>query len=737
MVTMKSFPGYVILCALMLRAAAGLAAAGPTPAPASLAGPRATLTLDGRGLSLAPRDSACPAIAAQGGPLWSVVIQAMGPTTSTKMLAGKPLVISSTGQTPRREVTADAIRLVYDRLGDGQRSWKIGLTLEIRRQGEAFAIGGELRNEEKGWLIRELNGPVLSGIQASLAAHPLLFPNGLGKRISQVPAGKAVSEVSATYPSGEGTMQWCAFAGERGGLYFGCHDATHGAKTLVARLGSENKPHSLLVKHRGIFLRAGQRWPLPPVMVFPYSGSWHVAAHYYRAWSDSATPLGPVPDWARGASGWLLCILKQQNGEVMWDYPSLAKLCDVADQRGLDILGLFGWAQGGHDHLYPDYNPDPKMGGPEALRKVLAEVHRRGKHAIIYANGQLIDRSTGYWATQGKDQGVIQENGVSLQETWQKYRNFPAQHFDIGCHVTKGWNERMLALALQAHALGADGILFDQLGVVGPKPCFAANHGHPAPAMVYTGDRRAMLRRIADHMRKIDPNFIIMTEGLHDSLLDSISLFHGCVQGVFTPTQAEILSRIQNTAPSAAFPEMFRFTFPEVMTTVRHPTPMMDRVMANYACAYGLRFEIESRYAPDVRYLKEGAVPSREDYREVLGPPNVAMMRATPPAEAARYQKQVTEFMRANAGLFWRGRFVDDEGFTLNGRNLLARGYAQGDRLGVVVWNPADTPATFSLAVPGARLIGASEPERETVEPFGPLPAQSIRLLVWKKTGAE
>ena len=154
---------------------------------------------------------------------------------------------------------------------------------------------------------------------------------------------------------------------------------------------------------------------------------------------------------------------------------------------------------------------------------------------------------------------------------------------------------------------------------------------------------------------------------------------------------------------------------------------------ANYACAYGLRFEIESRYTPDVRYLKDGVIPASEDYREVLSPPNLAMMHATPPAEAARYEKQVTEFMRANADLFWRGRFVDGEGFTFKGRDLMAKGYTQGDRLGVVVWNPTDKPAAFSLQVPRASLVSAAEPEREACEPFSPVPAQSIRLLVWKK----
>ena len=84
------------------------------------------------------------------------------------------------------------------------------------------------------------------------------------------------------------------------------------------------------------------------------------------------------------ASGWLLCILKQQNGEIMWDYPALTKLCDAADARGLDILGLFGWAHGGHDHLYPDYHPCQEMGGEEALKKALEEIRRRGTPYFVF-----------------------------------------------------------------------------------------------------------------------------------------------------------------------------------------------------------------------------------------------------------------------------------------------------------------------------------------------------------------
>lgn len=704
-------------------------------APLRLRGAKGELTVDGKGFSLTPSISACPAVRAKGESLWAVRLQkdVRPPITEA------PVVLTDQGQAVKRQTLPDGIRLTYARLTGGKQTWRVGLTLDIHRRGDAFEVTGVVKNEEPGWLVCGFTGPVLSGIQADLATHPVLLPNGFGMRINRVPEGKGKSapwrargkgfQVSSGYPSAVGTMQWCALAGAKGGIYLGCHDAAHGAKVFAVRYDPAEKRLGLAIEHQA-FCAAGKRWALPPTVFLPYEGTWHTAARYYREWFDSATPLREVPAWVRNASGWLLCILKQQNGEVLWDYPSLVKLADVADQRGLDIVGLFGWAHGGHDHLYPDYHPDPKMGGVEALRRALKEVRRRGKRSIIYANGQLEERDTEFWKTQGQSLAVIQKNGVSVQERWHKYRNAPFYQFDLGCLAAKGWYDRMLSLALQANDLGADGILFDQLGGAGPMACYAAGHGHPVPAMVYAADRTLMLRRIADHMRTINPDFIVMTEGLHDSVLDSISLFHGCVLGVFS---ADILARAHGDTVSAGYPEMFRYTFPEVMSTVRIPTPMMNRAIANYTCTYGFRYEIESRYAPDVQYLKANKVPQASAYEQVLSPPDINMMQATPPAAAARYLKQVIEFQRAHADVLWRGRFTDDQGFTFQGKGLVAKSFLAGDRLAVLVWNPGDRPAAFTLDVPNAELVSAAEPEQGRPEALGQLAPQTVRLLVWKK----
>jgi hypothetical protein len=180
------------------------------------------------------------------------------------------------------------------------------------------------------------------------------------------------------------------------------------------------------------------------------------------------------------------------------------------------------------------------------------------------------------------------------------------------------------------------------------------------------------------------------------------------------------------------FPELFRFTFPEHVMTLRHATPMVDRHFANYSLTFGLRPEIETRWRADVRYLKDNVVPTAKDYADcTYWPPDVPMMQGTPPAEATRYLKAVTDFARRHADVLLQGRFVDKEGFTLTGAGLIAKAYRTEKQLGVIVWNPTGIAKPVRVDVPGAHLAAASEPERSAADGAAPLDARSVRLYVW------
>ncbi|MDD4019222.1 MAG: DUF6259 domain-containing protein [Kiritimatiellae bacterium] len=725
---------------LLLAAGALLTGATSAAEPVLLKGYQGNLSVAVNGLSFKPATSACPSLNATVAPWWALNLT---PDTWPSV-TDKDLVLTDKGQTARIEMSQDGISMIYEKLTDGVLSFPICLTMTFSSRDGGFEVGGTIRNGARGWLITGFTGPVLNGIEADISAHPVLMPEGFGKKINRTPVANYDQKVwsplgkgyesAVAYPSARGTMQWLAFAGRDGGLYFGSHDPLHRSKRLSVRYDPASLLLGMAIRH-DFFCRSGESAELPPTVIKPYTGTWHAAARIYRKWFDANTELRDVPAWVRDSSGWLLSILKQQNGEIMWPYTSLDKLCDVAEARGLDILGLFGWAHGGHDHLYPDYNPCPDMGGVATLKTALAEVRRRGKRSIIYANGQLqeID-ATDFWRTAGKDIAIMGRNGKKYQQTYHKYSNIPVYRFALGCLHAQAWYDRMLALAMQANEMGADGILYDQLAIMAPMACYGEGHGHAVPSLVHERERPIFLRRIADHMRRINPEFIVMTEGLHDCALDAVSMFHACQTGAFQTSAKEMRERLKAVRIADVFPEMFRYTFPEVISTVRVPAPMMDRDMVNYTCVYGLRYEIESRYGPDVTYLLEGRVPDAADYAHVSYKPDVATMKATPPAEAARYMKEAIDFQRKNADIFWNGRYTDSEGFAVEGRSLLAKGFAADGEFGVIIWNLASEPqSAFRVKVPGHVLVSASEPGRDQAEPFAALAENGLRLLRWKR----
>jgi hypothetical protein len=692
-----------------------------TSAPFELKTSQARLLVDEQGrVALEPNDASCPAPAPFRTTLWTITL-AEG---TNAFRPGKTITTRDSGP-PQVSRTNDGVRVFYGSVRSGERTFDIQLDLTITVVGDEFRFGGTVINNCKDQIVTEWKYPCLLGIEAQRnapqqATPALLWPDGLGRRFPTRESFGSFRSVS--YPGIHGSMQWLAFTHGATGLYFGCHDEQCRPKTFAAAQSGSDVGYDVSLKHFP-YCVSGERWEGPPTVLMPFSGPWYVAARHYRGWGESWQKPLPKPQWAQDSSGWLLAILKQQNGDLMWDYGSLDRVADLAEQRGLDTLGLFGWAHGGHDRYYPDYIPDPKMGGPELLKESIAKVRKRGQHVILYANGQLIDSATEFYRLHGVETMVADPRGNPAIQMYNKFKGTSTPIFVTACTAAPVWRQRMLALAEQAHALGANGILFDQLGVVGPKQCFTESHGHQTPT---TSDGRfELLREIAAHMHRLDPEFIVMTEGVVDAEQADVAFFHGCGPGFeyFEPGPTETL-----------FPELFRYTYPTFVATQRVPNPLLTGNFANYACAYGLRFEIESRYRADVKYLTTDQVPAPEEYADCNSPPNVTLVQTVSCAESARYMRQVADFRRQHGDLLLRGRFVDVDGVVVEGDGIVGKAFQSDDRTGVILWNPTDQPQIASVAIAGHTFSVAYAPGVSgTVQCDTPIEPESIRLLIWNR----
>ena len=721
----REFIIHVSLTALLLSISL---ASAPThgkdttpPPPIELKTSQARLSVDTEGrVALTPNNPACPTPAPFRTTLWTITLAEGTNPFQTR----SPITTRESRQTQVAPIQNGA-RILCDGIRAGEKTFDIQLDLTITVVDDEFRFDGTLINNTQDQVITDWKYPVFLGIEAERdtpqhATPTLLWPDSLGRRF---PTQQSFGSYRAsTFPSIHGTMQWFAFTHNDTGLYFGCHDEKCRTKTFaVAKCSSGGIGYDMSLKHHA-FCLPGQRWQGPPTVLMPFTGPWYAAAKHYRNWVESWLDPLPKPEWVKDSSGWLLAILKQQNGDLMWKYDALEGIADLAQQRGLDTLGLFGWAHGGHDRYYPDYIPDPKMGGPEVLKASIKKVRQRGLHVILYANGQLLDSATEFYRLQGVETMAADLRGKPAIQMYNKFKATTSPIFVTACTAAPLWQQRMMELAEQAHALGANGILFDQLGVLGPKMCFNSSHGHDTPA---ADGHIPLLHKIAHRMRKLDPDFIVMTEGVVDAEQADVPYFHGCGPG------------FDYTEPSPTetrFPELFRYTYPHFVATQRVPNPFLTRNFANYACAYGLRFEIESRYTADVKYLTTDQIPAPAEYSDCNSPPDVALLQTVPCKESAQYMQQVAAFRNQHADLLLRGRFIDTEGITVDGPDIVAKAFHSDNHIGVILWNPTDQPHSAKVIVPNHTLSAVYTPETpETVDPAKPIPSESIRLLVWER----
>ncbi|NLX97849.1 MAG: hypothetical protein GXY83_16925 [Rhodopirellula sp.] len=683
-------------------------------------------------LRVNPSGAMCFTTESSDCPVWSVRPDQMWVITLAK--GESPFKLSDAidftpgnQNVPKFSAIEDGVEFRYDSLRHGEQIWDVGLTLQVRRAGDEFEFLGKVENRAGGWCVQHFKFPILFDIQKSGADHQglaVLLPSCLGERVAT--PEKLGKLRRFTYPSGQAAaMQYSVIDGGEAGLYLACHDQTRSRKTFaIANRGSsydfslENEPYCM----------SGQSWSSAPAVAMPYAGTWHTAARRYRAWSDTWMRRAPMPDWVRNQNaGWFLCILKQQNGDLMFRYNELDRVADIADKWGLDVLGLFGWAHGGHDRDYPDYIPDPKMGGPEELKAAIERVQKRGKKVMLYANGQLLDTASAFYKEHGVECTSLQPDGKPYADRYNKFKSTPDPTFARACFGSERWYQRLYELGVQAQDLGADGLIYDQFGIGGPGFCYNESHGHARPNEAWAECRFQLTKRLTEALRARRPDFVLMTEWVIDGLMQDFPYFHGCGNGFypFTPTSQE-----------KNFLELFFYTFPEIIATQRNPNPMSTRNVTNQACLYGMQHETESRYVADVKYLG-GTLPAPEDYADCNSPPNVPAVCSTPLEPAAKYLREVIAMRDRFADFFKRGRFIDTEGFVFEGQDSVARGFlAQDGRLGIVVWNHGDKPQAVSVSAQGRNFLGVfTSGETEPVGENQPVPSESVRFFLWSAKG--
>jgi hypothetical protein len=503
------------------------------------------------------------------------------------------------------------------------------------------------------------------------------------------------------------------------GLYFGSHDTTFRDTIHLWRLDGPAKDDFEAGFAKHLALRPGESIRLDGYVVSAYAGTWHVAADKYRAWAETWFKPAPRPEWLRGFNGWQRLILKHQDGTVQFPYDSFPQIFADGAKAGVKGLFMFGWWPGGMDRQYPDYRPDPELGGEAALRTNVRRFQNSGGQVILYSSGRLVDMESAFYKTKGRRLAIKTRSG-EIRREYYNFGNASSYTRANGtvelspmCLDCAEWIDVLKGIIDQAADYGCKGVFFDQLGLT-EHPCHDPSHGHPVPYLTSWATKRRICGELRDYARSLDPQMAIGVEVFADANADQFDFVHGWYGQSFIARNTDYQAKGERPQ-YPAFVDWLRYTFPGVLISdrdIRDGTDVERRV--NLALLLGLLSDVEI-------YRCRKTIAEVPHYQAWLGEVNA--LRARHP------------------DLLSPENYRDTLGFTVDNPEVEARAFVHGDKIGVLLTQShlPETAVHVKLSANGAYAahdgIGGAR-----VTPGRPatvaLPRHAVALVIFTLTAA-
>ena len=604
---------------------------------------------------------------AGGHPVWRLYLQ-----TASAL----DVEVDARDCTPSLSRQGEEIRLHCESVRVHGEAVQIAVTASVHLEGDATRWRLEVQNHSADVVVRECHFPLVGGLQLK-PGQAMVWSRWGGERFADVrrelqqpklyfASEHLFTQMAIGYPGATASTNCYAFCDEAEGLYVGCHQNSDEFTEHQVRLYGDALECGMV---RYPHLERGQRAGLCDFVLAPYAGTWHEAARRYRSWADSWFRPPDPPDWVRRLKGFQRIILKHQYGEIHYRYDDLPRIHADGVAAGLDAYLMFGWQKGGMDNNYPEYVPDPDLGGEQALKQGIAAFNDAGGKVFLYSNARLIDAASDYYRKTGHQISIKDHLGIEIREFY-RFRgrgnfagNFANRTFVKACPSSEQWYQLLCRIADRAFEHGCGSVFYDQMGS-GEYPCCDPSHGHPVPWMHTAGAKVGILQKLRAHVKERDPEMGIGIELLSDRAAQHADYIHS-QWGAAGPT---------------GFIDWFRYTFPEIVLTDREIRDEVDMERkVNHCLLKGLRTDAEV-------YRCRRTVAATPRYAAYLG-------------EANRLRDKY-------ADLILVGRYCDTERFTIENPAIQARAFVADNRLAVVLTQSCSDAEETSVTCDGRSYRG-------------------------------
>lgn len=532
-----------------------------------------------------------PEAAAQGSDFWRLILDD-GLRTEIPVYAHK--------QHGRVYASGDALVAEYTSLvseyGD---TYPITFRVDIQAKDGLLHFTPSIENNAQGVRVNECFCPLadFNELCGDKAQDVIYMPDGLGTR-AENPWAVLENMTGAYYAHDDKEVFWHLhyprasmgwFGVESGSrfLYVARYDEKMRHCFLTARQRIHSEPTNLMlgVDHFPM-ARCGEALLLPTTVVGLLEGDWRKGADTYRAWANEHffTVQQKAP-WVQEMTGWQRIIMRSQYGEDYYKAEDLPAIYEAGAKHGIHTIFLFGWWKEGMDRNYPYYE-EPYPGAFKALGENIHKVQAMGGRIILECNCHFLDPTTDYYREFGDEVKMLDINGNEVRPAFVypgagEFRvTYGAKQFPLTCSCTERWREQLMTQLRQMNDMGADCLFMDCFGGCPYQPCFNEKHEHgPRVDEEWVGHRK-----IFSQAREFCANEgkVLATEVVTDIAAAYNQFVHGLVNVDFNLN-------------SKAFPQLFRYTFPEVITTergIRHEEGAFAKQL-KWALTMALRLDAE------------------------------------------------------------------------------------------------------------------------------------------------
>lgn len=506
--------------------------------------------------------------------------------------------VLSNAQKGRVKERGGTLVIEYDSLvSDYGDTYPIDFTVTVEVEDGLFKFTPSMTNRSSEARINECFCPMADflSISGDKSEDVLYMPEGLGRRDpdpwkmmeAKAPAYYSHDEnetfTNLVYP--RASMSWFGIESGDRFLYIARYDPDMRQCFLSLRHRIHEDNLTLTVDHFPM-ARPGESLTEPSTVVGLLDGDWRDGAKVYRKWADANFfSLPERPAWVSEMTGFQRIIMRSQYGLDYYRPEDLPAMYEAGAKYGIHTLFLFAWWKMGMDRGYPYYE-EAYPGAFKDLADNIEKVRQMGGRVILECNCHFLDPQVDYYEKFGHEVEIIDINGNPIPKNFVyngrgEFREKQGGRlFYLACSGTQRWRDQLMSQIRLMGSIGADCLFADCFGFCPYQPCFNDSHEHGNRVDEEWTYHRMFFSDALGYAAGNGRAFA--TEGATDIAGAYCHFLHGNINADFKIS-------------SAAYPQLFCYTFPELVTTERNIYSSegdFDRQLKN-ALTMGMRLDAQ------------------------------------------------------------------------------------------------------------------------------------------------